>query len=262
MTYDTTQAETIEAFAEAYPFMTPGYIYCLFTGAPLAEIESQEWNLLLSMLRGTTPESRAHELARRVLASSRPGLLWNHLRTEDISTLKINMPADALAYMLNGGKGIAKGRDFVIEMLARIERYVELSGLDGDEIESRWLRYHMQVDTAKEEANRHESAMRRWLESRDETGQEAARRRRVEAIETHAEVLRMKRGARRAAVERKFGPSPTTQKKRASAQKVSMAWGILSALADFDSTSPASPPAPAPAPVTGKVAFVIARKDS
>ena len=260
MTQTQQDKDTLAAFATLYPFVDERSLYCLFTGAPVCEIDSYDFNTMLSLLEGT-PEERARELATRVLMSSRPSVIWNYVRESDLEILRERRPAEMLAYLRNGARGLDKNKSgFMDMMLTRIEQFQELSALSEDEIESEFETYHRQQAEREAEESKVARRMRAWLEANTATGREVARQRVLERVATAAETMRL----RRAAIERKRGVSSAKQKKLAKAKFMDGLINELFAEEDLAAPvdkvlTPAEPAAPR------KPAFRIAaftRKDS
>lgn len=76
------------------------YMYCLATGKKLGYFFAEEFESIAATLTGTL-EEQADEMAIRMLASMRPGLKWNKMRTESLTQMRREHPVETMAYLLN-----------------------------------------------------------------------------------------------------------------------------------------------------------------
>lgn len=257
-----THEEILEAFDSAYPRIDPRWTYCLFTGAPVAEIESATFSLMLDLLTGTL-EERVESLMLRCLNSSRPSPIWTMVRESDLVMLQERSPCELLAYLRNGATGLRKDKSgFHALMQQRIESFIEICGYDEAELESAFIQYHLEAARRAEEESKVARRMRAWLASRTPEGLEAERRLRIEAIESKADAIRLNRWIDK---ERKQKISEQARKQRERklfmdsvfAEIMNADMGLLKPV-DAVLTQPSTPPA------LNKPAFRIAlpKKDS
>ena len=78
----------------------PQYLYCQATGKPIGYVFTTELLEVIDSIPGTV-EQIADDLAMRILASMRPSLKWNRLRESDLDTMRKQVPAETLSYLLN-----------------------------------------------------------------------------------------------------------------------------------------------------------------
>jgi hypothetical protein len=188
-----THEQILEAFDSAHPLIDPRWTYCLFTGAPLASIESYDFAVILDMLTGTI-EERVEQLLMRCLNASRPSPIWTMVNESHLGLLRERSACQLLAYLRNGATGLRKNQhNFYSFMQERIESFVEICGLDDDELESAFIQYHLDAARKADEESRVARRMRAWLVTQTPEGKEAERRLRIEALETEAERLRLNR---------------------------------------------------------------------
>lgn len=79
--------------------INPLTIYCQFTGKPVGRLYQEE----VESLFGLNPdvETIADDLMVRTLASMRPSIMWNYMRSESLDLLMQERPRETLAYLLN-----------------------------------------------------------------------------------------------------------------------------------------------------------------
>lgn len=238
--HDFTDAEIRAVFNERYPALQTGVIYCLFTGAIIGEIDSYDWQHLIELLHGDSLEACADELAMRILAASRPSIVWNHVDPADIVILRDRRPVETLAYLLNGCKGVPKDKRFMDTMLERIEQYQRLDDMSEEALSAAYMDYHMREAATQETAARFERRMQLWLESCTPEGREAERRKRIQAIENHADAIRLRKELR---AKGKL-PSAAEVKRKAKEARINSAWSTLETILAGAGTQ--TTPAPAP----------------
>lgn len=260
--YTYAQQETLDAFESLYPTLEAGCIYCLFTGAPIAELTHDDFILMLDLLRGT-PKERAAELATRTLMAARPSTIWNYVRESDLEILRSRRPVHTLAYLFNGARGLDKNKSgYEDMMLNRIAQFLRLADLDEDQLESAYIDYHLEAARKAEEESRAARRLRAWLEANNATGRQAAHRRAIEHLESVADAMRLRREADAKRAQRK--PSAAQVKR---AQRKQFMAGLINELFDDESDllkpvdAVLTQPEPAaPAKPAFRIAF--ARKES
>ena len=98
------QFEPIRAsFLDQHGFDPTG-IYCQVTGKRIGTIDSSEIALLLTVVSEADDgdvEAIADDLAIRTLASMRPGIRWNKMRSETLQQLRVVDPIGTCAYLVN-----------------------------------------------------------------------------------------------------------------------------------------------------------------
>lgn len=186
-----TNQDVLDAFNESYPHIDPSWTYCLFTGAPVAQYDSDEFDLMLSLLEGSLQE-RVESLMIRCLNTSRPSPIWTMVTPTQVEALKERSPCQLLCYLRNGARGLRKDQhDFHAMMRSRIESFIEVCGLDDSELESAFIEYHMEAARKAEEESKAARRMRAWLATRTPEGLEAERRLRIQALESKADAMRL-----------------------------------------------------------------------
>jgi len=79
--------------------MNPMTLYCQFTGKPIGRMYQDE---IESILDETVDiEEAADDLMIRTLASMRPSVAWNLMRTDSLTDMQNKRPVETLAYLLN-----------------------------------------------------------------------------------------------------------------------------------------------------------------
>lgn len=78
--------------------VNPTLIYCLMTGRPIGQ--TFEFDELIESLDGE-PADIIDDVVLRTLASMRPSIRWNRLRTESLDSLRKTHPVETMCYLLN-----------------------------------------------------------------------------------------------------------------------------------------------------------------
>lgn len=92
-----------EAFLDQHGFDPTG-VYCQITGRRIGTTDSSELELLIGLVNEVDEgdaEAIADDLAIRVLASMRPSICWNKMRSESLKELRVADPIGTLAYLIN-----------------------------------------------------------------------------------------------------------------------------------------------------------------
>lgn len=89
----------IAEFQATYGF-EPYALYCLATGKQIGFYQHDEFSEILGQLDPDV-EMAIDDLAIRAIASMRPSLKWNKLRTESLNEMRILAPVETMAYLLN-----------------------------------------------------------------------------------------------------------------------------------------------------------------
>lgn len=80
--------------------LDPCTIHCLVTGKPIGYTLQEEFDSLVASIPGDD-EKIMDELALRMLASMRPSMKWNRLRTESLAELRKSSPVETFCYLMN-----------------------------------------------------------------------------------------------------------------------------------------------------------------
>jgi len=109
MTIEHTEAdaklELATRLADVVTFMqdnmgvNPLTVYCQFTGKPCGRMYQDEVEALLNP--DDDIETAADDLFVRTLASMRPSITWNYMRSDSLEVLMVKQPTETLAYLLN-----------------------------------------------------------------------------------------------------------------------------------------------------------------
>jgi hypothetical protein len=78
----------------------PMFFYCLMTGKSIGVMHHEEFTAIHDSIQGTEEEIQA-ELELRCLASMRPSMKWNRLRTESLAELRKSAPIETFCYLMN-----------------------------------------------------------------------------------------------------------------------------------------------------------------
>lgn len=79
--------------------INPLTVYCQFTGKPVGRMYQDEVEALFDL--NDDVESIADDLMVRTLASMRPSIAWNYMRSESLDLLMQKRPVETLCYLLN-----------------------------------------------------------------------------------------------------------------------------------------------------------------
>lgn len=102
MLEETNQASILSdvvTFMQDNMGINPMTVYCQFTGKPVGRLYQEEVEALLGLSNDV--ESLADDLMVRTLASMRPSIMWNYMRSESLDQLMQDRPRETLAYLLN-----------------------------------------------------------------------------------------------------------------------------------------------------------------
>lgn len=98
LTHSTKLAEVID-FMKTNMGINPMSVYCQFTGKPCGRLYQEEIESLFDL--NSDIETIADDLMIRTLASMRPSIMWNYMRSESLDDLMVKRPIETLAYLLN-----------------------------------------------------------------------------------------------------------------------------------------------------------------
>lgn len=131
-----TVTEVIESCKKVYGF-DPSYYYCSMTGKPLGYSFQLELQEVIESIPGDL-EAVTDDLALRILASMRPSIKWNKLRTESLDDMRRSHPLETMAYLLNRlfENRESKRYDIIALHQDRIVLFDKLSKLDSEDIAS------------------------------------------------------------------------------------------------------------------------------
>lgn len=102
---ESVELEALTRLSDVVTYMqdnmgvNPMTVYCQFTGKPVGRIYQEEVLAVLSPMNDIEEDS--DDLLIRTLASMRPSIMWNYMRSESLDDLMVKRPIETLAYLLN-----------------------------------------------------------------------------------------------------------------------------------------------------------------
>lgn len=247
-------------------------LYCQSTGKAIGWTHRTELESLVNLLAAqgeADAEQIADDIAMRILASMRPSLHWNKLRSDTLMTLMDSNPIDTLAYMLNRLFAPINWRTIGIEPMLgvyadRIKAHILLQRWGWGDVTRTMLELLIELDAKWGldtewppfnacdfyfQAPTHEhrlEMLQSWFERRMDDWQVKQK-----ALEMQSNWTRMGNPLAKPAFAKVFylkqPPSQAKLKKMAKAEELDMMRGLLNEL--MNGTTPENAAATAPAPI-------------
>lgn len=96
----TTRFDFLAAYVKQYPGVNPLGVYCQTTGKLIATLTDSEASGLFALVESMDSESAADDWFVRQMASMRPSMQWNVMRTDSLNVLRKVDPLGCLGYMM------------------------------------------------------------------------------------------------------------------------------------------------------------------